>query len=230
MYIRTATRTNKDGSRAQYAQLAHNYRDERAGQPRSKILYNFGRLEQLDQSALKRLVLSISRLMSAEDALECEQLINNEQSDWTFAGSRVLGGAWFLDKLWDKLGIKRVFQELLHKRKYAIPIERAIFAMVANRALNPLSKLSVEDWVGSEVIIPELNKVDVHQLYRAMDFLLESCDQIQEQVFWSVANVLNLEVDIIFFDTTTAYFEIEQPDEFRKRERIKTVMMIHHKL
>ena len=55
--------------------------------------------------------------------------------------------------------------------------------------------------------------MDSQQLYRAMDFLLDAHDEIQREVFWSVRNLFNLEVDVIFVDTTSTYFEIEGEDE-----------------
>jgi hypothetical protein len=84
--------------------------------------------------------------------------------------------------------------------------------MVANRTLAPSSKFHTEHWVAEEVYIPGLPSVEVHQLYRAMDFLLEASEEIQREVFFSVANLFNLEVDLLFLDTTTTYFEIEQED------------------
>ena len=51
----------------------------------------------------------------------------------------------------------------------------------------------------------------MQHFYRAMDFLLEHAEAIQKEVFWSTANLLNLTVDLIFFDTTNTYFEIEEP-------------------
>jgi len=92
--------------------------------------------------------------------------------------------------------------------------------MVANRALNPTSKLALEKWSSDDVFIPGLNEVKVHNLYRAMDFLLEAKDELEEQVYHSVAHLLNLEVDIIYFDTTSTYFEVQpgevEEEEFRK--------------
>lgn len=70
----------------------------------------------------------------------------------------------------------------------------------------------MEHWVQEEAFIPGLPEVDVHYLYRAMDFLLEASESIQEEVFFHVANLLNLEVDLIFLDTTTTYFEIAEED------------------
>lgn len=98
------------------------------------------------------------------------------------------------------------------QRRFTTPVERLVFAMVAHRALAPGSKLSLEDWVGGEVYIEGLPEVEVHQLYRAMDFLLEAGEEIQRVVFFSVADLYNLECDLLFLDTTTTYFEIEGED------------------
>src|SRR5690606_14911404 len=76
----------------------------------------------------------------------------------------------------------------------------------------PSSKLAMEHWVQTEVRIDGLDEVEVHQLYRAMDFLLEAADDIQRDVFFAIANLFNLEVDVIFVDTTTVYFEVDQED------------------
>jgi transposase len=88
-------------------------------------------------------------------------------------------------------------------------VERLIFALVANRALAPRSKLALEDWVAHEVAVPGLEKVAVQHLYRAMDFLLEAAEELQREVFFSVADLLSLEVDLIYFDATSTYFEVE---------------------
>ena len=210
MYIRTITRKNKKQS-VQYVQLAHNYRNPKTGRPQARILYNFGRKDELDIDALKRLAMSISRFLSPEDAQEVREALGE---DWPFEflGARQFGSVWFLDELWKKLGIGSVLKKMLSNREYRLPMERLIFAMTANRCLAPGSKLSMEHWVKDEILVDGLQEVEVHQLYRAMDFLLESSEEIQKQVFFSVANLFNLEVDLLFLDTTTTYFEIEGTD------------------
>ena len=90
--------------------------------------------------------------------------------------------------------------------------------MVANRAMDPGSKLSVEYWVNKEACITNLSSICVHQLYRSMDFLVEHDTSIQENIFFSVASLLNLEVDLIYFDTTTTYFETAAPDIAEENE------------
>jgi hypothetical protein len=93
------------------------------------------------------------------------------------------------------------------------PIERLHFALVANRAVAPCSKLAMEDWVAKDAVVPGLETVSSDQLYRTMDFLFEADEAIQERVFFGVANLLNLEVDVIFLDTTSTYFEVVAEDD-----------------
>ncbi|WP_324668873.1 IS1634 family transposase [Geochorda subterranea] len=206
MYVRTVTSKG-----IQYAQLAHNVRDPKTGQPRAQVLYTFGRVDQLDLDALRRLVRSIARFLPPDEQAQLQKDLGME---WPFRylGSLKLGGTWLLDGLWRRLGIQKTLQRLLEACHYQTPIERLLFAMVANRALAPSSKLAIEKWVAQDVYIDQLPAVEVHQLYRAMDFLLEAAEAIQREVFWTLANLFNLEVDVIFFDTTTAYFEIEGED------------------
>jgi len=220
MYIRTTSRKNKDGSEVRYVQLAHNEWDSEAGYSKVNVLYNFGREENVDKEALKRLVNSISRFLSPEDALKTQAQAGTG-AEIKFISSRPMGGVWFLHGLWSHLGIDKVLNKLSEQREFKHSVERAIFAMVANRALAPKSKLAIEDWVANDVHIPGLAEVPVQQLYRAMDFLLEAGEALQYQVFWRVSHLFNLEVDLLYFDTTSTYFEVEIEDEtensFRKR-------------
>ncbi|MDR5694903.1 MAG: IS1634 family transposase [Armatimonadota bacterium] len=206
MFVRVVTSKG-----VRYAQLAHNIRDPKTGMPRARVLYQFGRVDQLDLDALRRLIRSIARFLPPDEQVQIHKEIGIKWP-FTYLGSRKLGGTWLLDGLWRRLQIQKTLQRLLKERHYQTPVERLIFAQVANRALAPSSKLALEHWVAEEVYIDQLPQVEVHQLYRAMDFLLEASQEIQREVFWTIANLFNLDVDVIFFDTTTAYFEIEGED------------------
>jgi transposase len=86
--------------------------------------------------------------------------------------------------------------------------------MVANRlSPTPLSKLAGCGWVANRVFIGGLAEVSDDACYRAMDFFLTALGELQEAVFFSVANLLNLEVDILFFDTSSTYWETEGTDD-----------------
>jgi transposase len=213
MYIRQTSRTNRDGSRVRYLQLAHKVRDPETGVPRDQILYHFGREDQLDRAQIERLVHSLARFLDPEARARVEAQLPGRASELEVIRALPFGGAYVLDALWHRLGIPETIAGLLRKRSYGTDIERLLFALVANRALDPSSKLALERWVGRRVAIEGLEAVEAHSLYRAMDSLVEHAEEIQKAVFFSVATLLNLEVDLLFFDTTSTYFEVEEEDQ-----------------
>ena len=212
MYVRTIKRNNKDGSVVEYIQLAHNTRHPEKGYSRAEVIYSFGRRDQLDVEAIKRLVRSLCRFVSPEDALAL-QAESAGNHGLKFVSSRSAGGALVLKALWDRINIKQCLDKILEDRSFTAPMEQALFAMVANRALAPASKLAVEQWANKDVYLGSDDQIQVQHLYRGMDLLLEHQDAIQKEVFWSTANLLNLTVDLIFFDTTNTYFEIDDPGD-----------------
>jgi hypothetical protein len=212
MYVRTVKRKNKDGSIVEYIQLAHNVRDAKGGYTRADVVYSFGRRDQLDVDSIKRLAGSLCRLISPEDAIQTQAGIHGH-TPLHFVSSRSAGGSLLLRGLWDRLQIGSCLTKSLQDRSFTSPIEEALFALVANRALAPRSKLSVEEWVEKDVYLGHNEGLQVQHFYRGMDFLLEHHEKIQKEIFWSVANLFNLTVDLIFFDTTNTYFEIDDPGE-----------------
>jgi len=207
MYLRATPRQNKDGSVVRYLQLAHNIWDPTAKRSKVQVVYNFGREDQANRAALERLVASVSRFLDPEQALAA-----TVGEGLTFVESRPLGGAWALDGLWRQLGIDTTMRRLLRKRRLDDAAERVVFALVANRALDPSSKLAASRWVGEDVWIHGLEQTSEDACYRAMDWLLEIHVALEREVFHRVANLLNLEVDLLFFDTTSTYFELDEPD------------------
>ncbi|MFA5593940.1 MAG: IS1634 family transposase, partial [Trueperaceae bacterium] len=193
----------------EYVQLAHNEWVD--GRSRTKVVHGFGRKDRLDQEALKRLISSISRFLDPGDAAIVQQDLGLE-TPFEFLGAKEYGGTYLLDGLWERLGIGGVLKKLAGEREFGVDVERLLFALVAQRALAPGSKLAAETWVNDVAFVDGLPEVEVQQLYRAMDFLLSAHDDIQREVFWSVKNLFNLEVDLIFVDTTSTYFEIEGED------------------
>jgi hypothetical protein len=191
-----------------YLQLAHNEWDPAAGVSRTKVLYSFGREDQLDRAAVQRLVGALSRLLSPEQALAA-----TGPAGLSFTESRPLGGAFALDGLWRRLGIDTAIRSLLAKRRIdEVLAERVLFALVANRALAPSSKLAATGWIANDVAIDGLEAVSEDACYRAMDALLDVEDALARAVYDAVADLLNLEVDLLFFDTTSTYFELDEPD------------------
>ena len=210
MYIRTIKRQNKDGSIVEYVQLAHNVRHPEKGYAKAEVIYSFGRREQLDIEALQRLVSSISRFFSPEEQVRL-QATTSSPEPLEFVQSRPAGGAYLLKAIWERINIRQRLEKALDDRNFTAPIEKALFAMVANRALAPSSKLAIEQWAANEVYLGSDENLQAQHFYRAMDFLLEHTEAIEKEVFWSTASLLNLTLDLIFFDTTNTYFEIDEP-------------------
>src|SRR6266568_929991 len=208
MYVKTTTRRNKDGTPVRYLHLAHNQWDQAAGRSVPKILYGLGREDQLDRAAIKRLVASLSGLLEPADVLAA-----TAGAGLHFVESRPLGGAYVLDGLWHRLGIDKVMVKLLSGRRLDPRVERVLFGLVANRALQPSSKLAAAEWITHDVAIDGLPRTSDDACYRAMDWLLEITDALEREVFWQVATLLDLEVDLLFFDTTSTYFQLDEPDE-----------------
>ncbi len=209
MYVKTTTRRNKDGAPVRYLHLAHNQWDQAAGRSVPKILYGFGREDQLDRAAIKRLVAALSGLLEPADALAATV----GGGGLAFVESRPLGGAYVLDGLWHRLGIDTVMAKLLTGRRLDPRAERVLFGLVANRALAPSSKLAAATWISHDVHIDGLPATSDDACYRAMDWLHEVTPALEREVFWQLASLLDLEVDLLFFDTTSSYFELDEPDE-----------------
>jgi hypothetical protein len=210
MYVKTSVRKTKSGE-VRYLQLAHNEWDADKGRSVPKVIYGFGREDQLDKDAVRRLVVSLSRL------LEPGGVPPAGDGGLEFAESRPYGGAYVLDQMWQRLGIGTILAGLASsgrgRPRDAAAAERVLFGLVANRALAPSSKLAASEWMSRDVHVDGLGEVSDDACYRAMDWLHDVRGELEKQVYFQVADLLNLQVDLLFFDTTSTYFEAGEADE-----------------
>ena len=207
MFVRAATRRNKDGTAVRYLQLVHNEWDPATKSAKMRVLHNFGREDQVDKAAIERLAGSLCRLLDPGRAAALRE------PALAYAGSVAYGGPWLLDQLWQRLGIGALMTAKLAGTRRDAAAERVLFALVANRALDPSSKLAAAHWAGRKAHIEGLPATTDDACYRAMDWLMQVRDALEREVFAQVANLLNLEVDLLFFDTTSTYFELDAEDE-----------------
>src|SRR3954469_1019731 len=208
VYVKASTRKTRDGQTIRYLQLAHNEWDPVAKASKTRVLYSFGRADQLDVAGIGRLVDAFWRLLAPADALAAAA-----PAGLSFEQSRPLGGAWLLDGLWRRLRIDTVLRPLVGSARREVDVERVLFALVANRALAPSSKLAAAEWICQDVHLPGLPHVTDDACYRAMDQLIEVEPALTRGVYDQIADLLNLEVDLLFFDTTSTYFELDEADE-----------------
>ena len=176
MYLRETRRRNRDGSEVAYLALAHNERDPETGMPKARIIHNFGRADQVDRQALTRLIRSVSRFLDPAEAVAAAHA-----GEVRVVDARPMGVAWVADRLWERLGIGAQIVAVAERRSGpgrpvdTAAVERALFAMVANRlSATPLSKLAGCRWVAERVFIGGLAEVSDDACYRAMDFLINA--------------------------------------------------------
>jgi hypothetical protein len=167
MYLRRTQRRRKDGSVVGYLQLAHNRRV--GGVVQAEVLLNLGREDELDVEGLRRLARSIARYTDGGEATGA--LEEAAGSGLRVNDARPFGSAWVLDALWLRLGIGRALGEVLADRRHRHDVERALFALVCNRAIHPESKLAAAGWVSHDAAIPGLDALESQHAYRAMDVL-----------------------------------------------------------
>lgn len=182
------------------------------------MIHSFGRADQLDCAALQRLVASINRVIDADAAdtlpIRGKTAIAEIDIDAVFELGVVLAARG----LWEQLGIGEAIRSRMARAGLTAPHEIALFAMAAQRLDDPASKLDCATrWLPDIAWLPDANGIAVDQLYRALDCLGVWSEEIERDVFLRAADLLRLDVDLIFYDTTTAYFEIDEPDEFAEQ-------------
>ena len=220
MYLRTTRRKNKDGTTVTYYQLAHNERHPDTRKPVARIIHSFGRADELDRDQLVRLCKSIARVCGVnvfDPINDSEDTKHNEplglSDDVKLIRTLSLGCVLAIEALWERLGIGKELRDICTAKKIKVPYERALLAMVANRLCEPESKLGVWDRWLSKVYLPSCESLKLEQMYEAMDLLFDHRQRIEKNIFFHTADLFNLKVDLIFYDTTTASFSIDYEDE-----------------
>ena len=207
MFLRTTSRKNVDGATITYLQLAESTWNKRTKRSEMKIIHNFGRADSPKLTeTLRRLTQSIIRRCSPEELVE-------DKTDWRLIDAWPYGDMYVLEALWKRLELDKLIARLSEGRKYEFSLERALFAMITNRCIAPCSKLYChEQWLRKDVWMEGSEELEVQHLYRAMDFLIEHKEEIEKSLFFQLGDLLNLDVEIVFYDTTSLHFEIDHED------------------
>ena len=213
MYLRHAKRQNRDGSTVEYYALAENVWNKAKQRSETKVIHSFGRADNLDRDVLERLAQSIRRVLvnggidraaASSEPVQVADIVIDRVFD--------LGVVHVAQAMWQKLGIGAAIQKHVREKKLKAPHEAALFAMAAQRLDEPGSKLACHERWLDRVWLPEAKDLGLYQLYRAMDLLAEHGDAIEEEVFWTSVDLFKLDVDLIYYDATTAWFETDDED------------------
>jgi transposase len=205
-------RIKKQGKH-RYLQLVENVRDER-GKVKQKLFHSFGNYDKLIESGgLDKLDAEFSRLAGRFHPSNIDE---NNISIRTYS----LGPALIFQRLWDELGLPEIFQRIVSRRKIQFSVERAVFLEVLHRLFSGGSDRSAMSW-REDYEIPGTCDIQLQHMYRAMKFLGENKNKIEEHLFTQNRDLFNHTVDLVFFDTTSLYFESEKESDLKKRGHSK---------
>lgn len=205
MFLREVVTGQKTGAPVRYAQIVEKYREPETGKSKHRVLMSLGRVDAIDKDQIRRLMISLSRYLETGKIPEGGRL----------GEVREFGLPYLADRLWDRLGLPNFFARQLRKRKYAIAVERALFAMVAHRLVDPGSKRSCAEWMELDAYLPGTRGLTVQHLYRAMDFLDDAHEEVEHALYQHRRTLFD-RASVVYFDTTSTYFDCDEtgdPDE-----------------
>ena len=202
----------KKSGKYQYLQIVENRKEK--GKVKQRVISTIGRMDQLQaKGRVETLIRSLSRFS------EKTMLILSGKSDIS-ADAVKIGPSIIFERLWKETGIKKAIQRLLIDRRFEFDVERAIFLTVLHRLMVSGSDRFCERW-RRDYHINGTEQLDLHHLYRAMTFLGEEVDDqkdatpftprcnkdlIEESIFFDQRDLFS-GLDLVFFDTTSIYFE-----------------------
>jgi len=213
MFTREKKFTNKDGSTRIYLQLAETIRD--GDKVRQKIVANLGRLDHLqDEKQIDKL---IEGLLPYTKKKELISLLNHSGShqEAIKRWDKIWGPVLIYQAIWKELGLDRILKEYQSKSRFEFDINASLFAMVLNRLVDPDSKSGVHHWIQG-VYEPSFASLSLQHFYRGLDFLAEHKEPLENELFTQLQKLYAIPLHIVFWDTTSTYFEGEGPESLAK--------------
>ncbi len=222
-------RQKKSGTRA-YLQIVENRWEN--GQSKQRVIATLGRLDRLQQNGqLEGLLRSGAKFCKSVLLLAAHR-----RGDTTEMRTQCIGPALVFQRLWEQTGCRQVVERLLENRKFEFDVERAVFLTVLHRLFDPGSDRAAEKWKDS-LQVEGADRLQLHHLYRAMAWLGEELpadqqfaatpfaprstkDLIEEGLF-AHRRDLFASLDLVFFDTTSIYFEGEGGETIGQRGHSK---------
>ncbi|TET11388.1 IS1634 family transposase, partial [Candidatus Aerophobetes bacterium] len=194
--------TRSKGKLYRYVKIVENYWHK--GQSRQRVVAKLGNLEKFKNRDLEKLIKGLCRICERED-LNVENLKAKKSPRY--------GDILAARHLWKELGLDELIDGHMRHTEAKIPVELISFLMVANRLVDPLSKLAISSWYKEKVYLPELENTHLspHDFYRSMDYLEEMKEDIEKDLYYKLRDLFTLKLNLIFYDTTSSYFEGEGP-------------------
>jgi hypothetical protein len=230
MFIRSDRKKLADGTPRTYISIAHNVLEETpSGRKRAKpvIFATLGIEEELDLDVVASMSAAFERYLKkrlARASPEERARLTGELGAMTKAapsmrqGLRVLASRTYglrvlIEAVWRQLGFDDAMRKIARQHDLSIDFERAVFAMVLNRIIDPSSKRACNEWLEDGVYFPEAAGWQVHHLYRVLDVLHQHHDEVQFALGRAAKERLSADdLDLLLMDTTSSWFEMNHDD------------------
>ena len=212
----------KKSGKYQYLQIVENRKEK--GKVKQRVIATIGRLDRMQaKGRVETLIRSLSRFS------ERTMMILTGKSDVSAEAVKI-GPPIIFERLWKETGIGKAIKGLLQNRRFEFDVERAIFLTVLHRLMVSGSDRFCERW-RRDYLLEDTEDLDLHHLYRAMTFLGEELkdqedatpftprcnkDLIEESIFFDQRDMFS-GLDLVFFDTTSIYFEGQGGETIGKR-------------
>ena len=194
MYVRTKTTEGRT-----YLQIVESV--WREGKSRQRVVATLGRIDKLqDKGDLDKIILALARYSEKLKVTEDYREGKLEAMKVTRTGPDLIAG-----RIWDELGLREVIESLLSGRKHTFSIERAVYLATLSRLFFPGSDRRAAR-ITRDYRVTGAEDIELHHLYRAMAWLGENRERIEEAVFESNRDLFT-SLSVVFFDTTSIYFE-----------------------
>jgi len=197
MYVRIVKSRQRDKV-YNSIQICESYRDKaKSPYPQTRVIAHLGQLDAFSDKDVDGIINGLCKIFGRQSA-----------KDVTVATGRDFGHIYALLAIWRHLKIGAILKKKAQSRGYKFDMEAHVRLMVLNRLCDPCSKLALLEWIQG-VYLPgiEGDKVEYHHLLRAMDWLIDQKEAIEKEIANQMLTLFDQEVDLVFYDVTSSYFE-----------------------
>jgi len=218
MYVRR-TRVRRGGRTYCYESVVRSVRVN--GKPRQVRIASLGRVDELSATDKDELLRVLRKWAGEPVAVAGAAGMAAEGPDPDLGATRSYGDVVAIERAWDAVGLSAILRGLIGDRRVSFDLERAVFAMVANRLSDPRSKYGTADWLWRDVYLPTGEPLDADELYEALTWLAEVQGEVEERLFRGLVADGRVDATAVFYDTSAIWFEGRGPEGLAARGRSK---------
>ncbi|MEW6620425.1 MAG: IS1634 family transposase [bacterium] len=223
-FVRTVKTKSSTGQINEYVRVVESYYQK--GKRKQRVIANLGNVVVLRKD-IKRIVNGLLQKVGEKPLIFAQDLRNEEIKEY--------GVGYLASFMWQELGLKDLVEKILKGKKVELDYSNWIKMMVVNKLSDPTSKLGIFEWLSrvwwsnhgfDEKVLEtvqkeeeeriDIAKKEVMKFYRGMDYLLGMKEEIENHLYYRFRDLFSLEVDLVFYDLTSSYFEGDGPEGLAK--------------